>query len=107
MMRVVDGAVAAMDAHRGVAVVAENGLGFLWNVSIPEPNRVRRQAMDLFVVLWGGGWCLATRVWWLASMYGRGNALIPQLFAPCWSHVTASVVINDCMVVAGVWCRCR
>ncbi len=53
MMRVVDSAVAAMDAHRGVAAVAENGLGILRAMSIPEPNRVRRQAMGVFVVIWG------------------------------------------------------
>ncbi len=53
LMRVVDGAVAAMDAHRGVAAVAEHGLGFLRNMSITEPNMVRRQAMGVFVVIWG------------------------------------------------------
>ncbi len=53
MMRVVDGAVAAMDAHRGVAAVAEHGLCFLRSLSIPEPNRVRRQVMGVFVVIWG------------------------------------------------------
>jgi hypothetical protein len=53
LMRVVDSAVAAMDAHRGVAAVAEIGLGFLRHMSIPEPNRVRRQAMGLLVVICG------------------------------------------------------
>ncbi len=53
MMRVVDRAVAAMDAHRGVAAVAEHGLCFLSNLANPEPNRVRRQAMGVFVVIWG------------------------------------------------------
>jgi hypothetical protein len=52
-MRVVDSAVAAMDTHRGVAAVAEHGLGFLRNMSNPEPNRVRRQAMGVFVVICG------------------------------------------------------
>ncbi len=52
-MRVVDSAVAAMDAHRGVAAVAEHGLGFLNNLANMEPNRVRRQAMGLLVVIWG------------------------------------------------------
>ncbi len=51
---------------------------------------------------------LATRVWWLACMFGRGNTLIPQLFTPCWSHVAASVVIRKCAVGGFcVWCRCR
>ncbi len=53
MMRVVDSAVAAMDAHRGVAAVAEHGLFFLGYVANPEPNRVRRQAIGLFVVICG------------------------------------------------------
>jgi hypothetical protein len=53
LMRVVDSAVAAMDTHRGVAAVAEHGLGFLRNMSNPEPNRVRRQAMGVFVVICG------------------------------------------------------
>ncbi len=53
MMRVVDSAVAAMDAHRGVAAVAENGLCFLRNVSLAEPNMVRRQAMGVFVGICG------------------------------------------------------
>ncbi len=65
-MRVVDSAVAAMDAHRGVAAVAENGLCFLTHLSLAEPNRVRRQVMSLFVVIWGCGLVrgvpLATRV---------------------------------------------
>ncbi len=53
MMRVVDSAVAAMDAHRGVAAVAEHGLAFLRAMSISEPNRVRRQAMGVFVGICG------------------------------------------------------
>ncbi len=61
LMRVVDSALAAMDAHRGVAVVAESGLGFLRNMSTAEPNRVRRQAMGVLVVIWGGrGWCVVS-----------------------------------------------
>ncbi len=51
MMRVVDSAVAAMNTHRGVVVVAEYGLRFLRSVSVPEPNSVRRQAVDVFVVI--------------------------------------------------------
>jgi hypothetical protein len=33
-------AQAAMDAHRGVAAVAEHGLAFLWNMCIAEANEV-------------------------------------------------------------------
>ena len=33
-------AQAAMDAHRGVVAVAMQGLGFLWNLSAAEVNRV-------------------------------------------------------------------
>ena len=33
-------AQAAMDAHRGVAAVAEQGLAFLGNLAIAEANRV-------------------------------------------------------------------
>ncbi len=40
LMGVVSSAVAAMDAHRGVAVAAEYGLGFLRNLSVAEANRV-------------------------------------------------------------------
>ncbi len=53
LMRVVDSAVAAMDAHRGVAAVAEHGLRFLWNESCSRPIMVRRQATDWFVVIQG------------------------------------------------------
>ena len=45
MMRVVDKAVVAMDAHRGVAAVAEHGLCFLSYVSLADPNRVRRLSL--------------------------------------------------------------
>ena len=34
-------AQAAMDAHRGVAAVAEQGLGFLWNLAVAQANKVR------------------------------------------------------------------
>ena len=33
-------AQAAMDTHRGVAAVAEQGLGFLCNLSVAEANEV-------------------------------------------------------------------
>ena len=33
-------AQAAMDAHRGVAAVAEQGLGFLTNLAVAEANMV-------------------------------------------------------------------
>ncbi len=33
-------AQAAMDAHRGVAAVAEQGLRFLRNLAVTEANRV-------------------------------------------------------------------
>jgi hypothetical protein len=34
-------ALAAMDAHRTVAAVAQHGLGFLWGLSAAEANKVR------------------------------------------------------------------
>jgi hypothetical protein len=40
-MSAVPSAIAALDGHRGVAVVAEYGLGFLFNLSIPDANSVR------------------------------------------------------------------
>ena len=39
-MEVLPAAQAAMVAHRGVAAVAEQGLGFLCNLSVAEANRV-------------------------------------------------------------------
>ncbi len=33
--------MAALDGHRGVAVVAQNGLGFLANLSLAPENGVR------------------------------------------------------------------
>jgi hypothetical protein len=40
LMAALPTAQAAMDAHRGVAAVAEQGLGFLCNLSVAEANRV-------------------------------------------------------------------
>ena len=40
LMRVVDSAMAALDAHRGVSGVAKNGLGFLRNMASAGENRV-------------------------------------------------------------------
>ena len=40
-MSAVPSAMAALDGHRGVAVVAEYGLGFLRNQSVAPENRVR------------------------------------------------------------------
>ncbi len=40
LMGVVSSAVAAMDAHRGVVAVAEEGLWFLRNLSVAEANKV-------------------------------------------------------------------
>jgi hypothetical protein len=40
VMGVVSSAVAAMGAHRGVAAVAEEGLGILRNLSLVDANRV-------------------------------------------------------------------
>ena len=34
-------AQVALDAHRGVAAVAEHGLGFFWNLSFADVNKVR------------------------------------------------------------------
>ena len=40
LMRVLDSGVAAMDAHRGVADVVEQGLGFLAKLSAAADNKV-------------------------------------------------------------------
>ena len=40
LMAALPSAQAAMDAHRGVAAVAEHGLAFLWNLSFAEANKV-------------------------------------------------------------------
>ncbi len=40
LMAVLPCAQAAMDAHRGVAAVAEQGLGFLANLAFADANRV-------------------------------------------------------------------
>ena len=55
MMRVVDSVVAAMDAHRGVAAVAEHGLFLLGYVSFAELSMVRRQVtvIGVFVGICG------------------------------------------------------
>jgi hypothetical protein len=37
-------AQAAMDAHRGMAAMAELGLCLLWNLSIAEANKVSWRA---------------------------------------------------------------
>ncbi len=37
-------AQAAMDAHRGVAAMAEQGLGFLRNLSLAEAHKVSWRA---------------------------------------------------------------
>ena len=41
LMSSVPSAMAALDGHRGVAVVAQYGLGFLFNQSAAPENRVR------------------------------------------------------------------
>ncbi len=41
LMSAVPSAMAALDGHRGVAAVAEYGLGFLLNQSLAAENRVR------------------------------------------------------------------
>ena len=42
LMGALDSIVGALEAHRGVASVAEAGLKCLWNLSYAEANRVRR-----------------------------------------------------------------
>jgi hypothetical protein len=40
LMGVVASALAALDAHRGVAIIARCGLGFFWNLSSTAENQV-------------------------------------------------------------------
>ena len=42
LMGALDSIVGALEAHRGVASVAEAGLKCLWKLSYAEANRVRR-----------------------------------------------------------------
>ena len=42
LMGALDSIVGALEAHRGVASVAEAGLSCLWKLSYAEANRVRR-----------------------------------------------------------------
>ena len=64
LMRVLDSGVAAMDAHRGVADVVKQGLGFLANLAFAAGNQVGGEG---FVVGALGG----CRV--LCSSCGRGT----------------------------------
>ncbi len=111
MMRVVDWAVAAMNTHRGVAAVAEHGLVFLRHVSTPEPNRVRRQVMGVFVVIWGwvvgaGAWCsthdagVVAGVIVLGRQLGRLPVACPLLVA-CGRQCSHPRVCGGWVVVWG------
>jgi hypothetical protein len=51
LMAALPTAQAAMDAHRGVAAVAEQGLGFLCDLSVAEANKV------IWLVCFGHPWC--------------------------------------------------
>ncbi len=88
LMRVLDSVVAAMDAHRGVANVVEEGLRFLRNLAVAARNQVGGEG---FVVAalggcrvavgeehtglgWAGlgcvGWmclCVCAERWWQTS----------------------------------------
>jgi hypothetical protein len=60
-MGVVSSAVAAMDAHRGVAAVAEQGLGLLRNLSSAVASRVCAWLCSIdsgCCVLWGRTGCV-------------------------------------------------
>jgi hypothetical protein len=57
LMDVLDSIVGALEAHRGVASVAEAGLSCMWKLSFAEANRVRRIG------------CLRAR----AALMGRGG----------------------------------
>jgi hypothetical protein len=48
-------AQAAMDAHRGVAAVAEQGLGFLRSLDVAEANKV------MWWTRFGQPWCTSLR----------------------------------------------
>ena len=56
-MRVLGSSVAAMDAHRGVAAVAEQGLGLLWNLAFAADNKVGGEGGPEVWVRWEDvGW---------------------------------------------------
>jgi hypothetical protein len=48
LMAALPAAEAAMDAHRGVAAVAEQGLGFMRSLSIADANKVSWWAVGVF-----------------------------------------------------------
>ena len=62
-------AQAAMDAHRGVAAVAEQGLASLRSLSVPEANKVSWWA------------CLGPP--WCTSLRPRSHARMPTLVRCC------------------------
>jgi hypothetical protein len=59
-MAALPSAQAAMDAHRGVAAVAEHGLGFLANLSFAGVNNVRGGRSAGCVVCFPGTWKCVT-----------------------------------------------
>ena len=91
LMAEVRRARAALDAHVGVAGVAEAGLGFLWSLAVAEANRVRPRV------------CVKGRV-------GRGMCVggMSCSQSGCWTAVGYVVCVSR--VVRPVLCalrRCR
>jgi hypothetical protein len=109
-MGVVSSAVAAMDAHRGVAAVAENGVLLLRNLSFADANRVcaRWCSMDSGQGGWPVcvGWGRDRRVCgWLT-----GLSLLRNLSEADANSVCVVVVKYGCGCaerVVGVWMSCR
>ncbi len=63
LMGVVSSAVAALDAHLGVAAVAEHGVCFLRCLAVADANRVCALCLSSMVGGQGGGQCVCGRVW--------------------------------------------
>ncbi len=64
LMGALDSIVGALEAHRGVASVAEAGLKCLWKLSVADANKVRRiGCLWARAVLMGRGGRRGQAVW--------------------------------------------
>ena len=83
-MRVLGSSVAAMDAHRGVAAVAERGLGFLKSLAVAADNMVGGEGGPEVWVRWED-------VGWLWEKNTLGWAVLLHVFVR-WCREVVAVV---------------